>query len=100
MLLAHPGSPSPLYLRAPLNSSRHMQRLKTPVWVLMGKTCFKASILMCFASLTAACNHFGYYKHQKAERAPAEEAAAIKFPDSMEQWPWMTTVRPGSTPMH
>jgi hypothetical protein len=50
-----------------------MQYLKKLVWV------------MYFVSLSVACNHFGYYKHQKAERAPPEEAAAVTFPDSLEQ---------------
>ncbi|WP_225411330.1 hypothetical protein [Stigmatella hybrida] len=57
------------------------------------KTHFKRStlaLMTCFTGLTASCSHFGYYKHQKAERAPAEEAAAIKFPDSMEQGTHLT----------
>ncbi|MGZ3460215.1 MAG: hypothetical protein ACXU86_17135 [Archangium sp.] len=39
------------------------------------------------ALLLTGCSllgHFGYYKHEKAERAPPEQADTVKFPDSMD----------------
>lgn len=42
-------------------------------------------VVLVGASLLHGCARFGYYKLPKAERAPAEEAAKVTFPDSMEQ---------------
>lgn len=42
------------------------------------------ALLVC-SSLLHGCARFGYDKLPKAERAPAEEAAKVTFPDSMEQ---------------
>ncbi|NVJ05347.1 hypothetical protein HUW63_08875 [Myxococcus sp. AM001] len=46
---------------------------------------FPLVALLACSSLLHGCARFGYYKLPKAERAPAEEAAKVTFPDSMEQ---------------
>lgn len=38
----------------------------------------------CFLTGCSVLSHFGYYKHQKALRAPPDEADKVKFPDSFE----------------
>jgi hypothetical protein len=40
-------------------------------------------VLLCAGPLTG-CGFLGIYKHQKAERAPLEEAEKMRFPDSFE----------------
>jgi hypothetical protein len=44
------------------------------------------SILLCSCALTGCVllERFGYDKYQKAEMAPPEEAASIKFPNSYD----------------
>ncbi len=41
-------------------------------------------ILWCPMVLTG-CSYFGYYKIQKAERAPPQEAEKVTFPNSYEE---------------
>jgi hypothetical protein len=41
--------------------------------------------LLCCSGFLSGCSYFGYYKYRKAEWAPPQEAAAVKFPDSMEK---------------
>ncbi|ATB29933.1 hypothetical protein [Melittangium boletus] len=41
--------------------------------------------LMLLASMTSGCSFLGLYRIEKAERAPPEEAATVRFPDSMEE---------------
>jgi hypothetical protein len=40
--------------------------------------------LLWLASVTSGCSYLGYYKLEKAEHAPPEEAASVRFPDSLE----------------
>jgi hypothetical protein len=40
--------------------------------------------LILISGMMSGCSFLGYYKREKAERAPPEEAAMIKFPDSLE----------------
>lgn len=45
-------------------------------------------VVLCCSCLLTGCSllsHLGYYKHQKAEWAPPEEAEKVKFPDSFEK---------------
>jgi hypothetical protein len=45
-------------------------------------------VVLCCSCLLTGCSllsHFGYYKHQKAEWAPPEEAERVTFPNSFEQ---------------
>lgn len=41
-------------------------------------------VLLACAGLLSGCGYFGYYRHTPAERASPEEAAAVRFPDSLE----------------
>ncbi|QRK09565.1 hypothetical protein JQX13_05360 [Archangium violaceum] len=45
------------------------------------------SVLLCACTLSGCVlfERLGYHKYQKAEMAPPEEAARIKFPDSYER---------------
>jgi hypothetical protein len=43
-------------------------------------------VILGIALLLPGCSllgHFGYYKHEKAERAPPEQADAVQFPNSL-----------------
>jgi len=42
-------------------------------------------LVLCGAGLLSGCGYFGIYRHHPAERASPEEAAAVRFPDSLEQ---------------
>jgi hypothetical protein len=39
--------------------------------------------LLC-SGLLSGCSYFGYHLHKSPERAPAEEAEKVEFPDSYE----------------
>jgi hypothetical protein len=41
--------------------------------------------IICCSSLLTGCSYFGYYKLQKAEHAPAQEAEKVTFPNSYEE---------------
>ncbi len=41
-------------------------------------------VALACLSLLSGCSFLGYYRLKKAERAPLEEAAKVKFPDSFE----------------
>lgn len=43
------------------------------------------AIIICWSSLLAGCSYFGYYKIQKAEHAPPQEAEKVSFPNSYEE---------------
>lgn len=41
--------------------------------------------LMLLAGMASGCSWLGFYRFEKPEHAPPEEAATVRFPDSMEQ---------------
>jgi hypothetical protein len=41
------------------------------------------ALVLCGSVLLSGCAFFGYYKHPKAEWAPPEEAATVKFPNAL-----------------
>ncbi|WP_434385130.1 hypothetical protein [Melittangium boletus] len=53
----------------------------------LGLSCtFKTSLgLMLLAGMASGCSWLGFYRFEKPEHAPPEEAAAVRFPDSMEE---------------
>ena len=52
---------------------------------MRGHTMKTALALMLLTSMTSGCSWLGFYRLEKAERASPEEAAAVRFPDSLEQ---------------
>lgn len=40
-------------------------------------------VVLCGSLLLPGCAFFGYYKHPKADWAPPEEAATVKFPSAL-----------------
>ncbi len=40
---------------------------------------------MLLAGMASGCSWLGFYRFEKPEHAPPEEAATVRFPDSMEE---------------
>ncbi len=47
-------------------------------------------VVLCGSLFLTGCSFLGLYRYKEAERAPPEEAAAVKFPNSLAEGPRLT----------